>query len=240
MKGLIIIPTYNEANNIKNLIPIVLKQDRNIDVLVVDDNSPDKTASVVKGIMKNNKRVFILERKKKEGLGRAYIAGFKWALQSKKKYDYVCEMDADFSHDPAELHLFIEALKDGYDAVCGSRYVRGVRVLNWDLKRLFLSICGNIYARLATGVKLTDLTGGYNCYSRKVLESLDLDKISSNGYSFQIEMKAKTIYKGYKIKEVPIVFRDRFEGSTKMSGGIINEALYKCWKIRFDKWFNRL
>jgi dolichol-phosphate mannosyltransferase len=239
MKGLVIIPTYNEAVNIKQLIPEVLKQDRNIDVLVVDDGSPDGTGNVVKSFMKKEKRVHILERAKKSGLGKAYIAGFKWALGNKTRYDFVCEMDADFSHDPNELYLFIEALESGFDAVCGSRYVRGVRVLNWDLKRLLISIFGSFYARFATGLKLTDLTGGYNCYSRKVLESLKLDNISSTGYSFQIEMKAKTIYKGFKMTEVPIIFRDRFEGTTKMSKKIIYEAVFKCWKIRFDKWFKR-
>lgn len=239
MKGLIIIPTYNEASNIKLLIPEVLKQSPDFEVLVVDDNSPDQTALVVKELMKNNDRVHILEREKKAGLGKAYVAGFKWALSHERGYGFVCEMDADFSHDPNELHLFIEALNNGFDAVCGSRYIRGVRVLNWDLNRLLISLIGNFYARFATGIKLTDLTGGYNCYTRKVLESLNLDNISSSGYSFQIEMKAKTTYKGFKIAEVPIIFRDRFEGTTKMSGGIVNEALFKCWKIRFEKWFGK-
>ena len=236
MKGLIIVPTYNESANIKKLIPEILIQDKEIDVLVVDDGSPDGTASVVKELMNGNNRINILEREKKAGLGRAYIAGFKWALENSKGYEYVCEMDADFSHDPGELYLFIEALNEGFDAVCGSRYIHGVRVLNWDLKRLFLSLFANFYARFATGVKLTDLTGGYNLYTRRVLESLKLDKISSSGYSFQIEMKSKTIYKGYKIKEVPIIFRDRYEGTSKMHGGIVNEAFFKCWKIRLEKW----
>jgi dolichol-phosphate mannosyltransferase len=240
MKGLIIVPTYNESNNVKELIPEILKQDKNIDVLIVDDNSPDGTAKIVEAMIKEEKRIHLLKRKKKAGLGKAYVAGFKWALQSKKHYEYVCEMDADFSHDPNEVHLLIEALEEGYDASCGSRYIRGVRVLNWDLKRLFISLIGNFYARFATGIKLTDLTGGYNCYKRSVIETLNLDNISSSGYSFQIEMKAKAIYKGFKIKEVPIIFRDRFEGTTKMSGGIINEALFKCWKIRLDKWLGRI
>jgi dolichol-phosphate mannosyltransferase len=240
MKGLVIIPTYNESINIKKIVPLVLKQNKGIDVLVVDDNSPDGTGRAVKLMMKDSDRVHLLERKKKAGLGKAYVAGFQWALKSPKGYEFVCEMDADFSHDPNELYLFFEALKEGYDAVCGSRYVRGVRVLNWDLRRLFISIFGNFYARFATGVKLTDLTGGYNCYTRRVLESMNLDHISSSGYSFQIEMKAKTVYHGFKIKEVPIIFRDRFEGTTKMSGGIVNEAIFKCWKIRFDKWFKRI
>jgi len=238
MKYLVIIPTYNEAMNIEKLIDKVLRQSDDIDILVVDDNSPDGTANIVENIMKNNKKVNLLKREKKSGLGRAYVAGFKWALE-KEIYDYIFEMDADFSHDPDELHLFFDAIKEGYDVVCGSRYVNGLRVLNWDLKRLFLSLGGNIYARIITGVKLTDLTGGYNCYSKKVLTSINLDKISSNGYSFQIEMKAKSYYKGFKIKEVPITFRDRYEGTTKMSGGIVNEALFKCFAIRFEKWFGK-
>ncbi len=240
MKGLIIVPTYNESENIAKLIPEILKQNEILEVLIVDDNSPDGTASIVKNLMKSNSRINLLEREKKAGLGKAYVAGFKWALQSPKNFDFVCEMDADFSHDPNELYLFYEALDEKYDAVCGSRYIRGVRVLNWDIKRFFLSLGGNYYARIVTGINLTDLTGGYNCYTRKVLESLNIDNISSSGYSFQIEMKAKTIYRGFKIKEVPIIFRDRFEGTTKMHGGIIKEAFLKCWKIRFDKWFGNI
>lgn len=240
MKGLVIIPTYNESENIRLIIPEVLKQGKTFEVLVVDDNSPDGTGGIVKEMTLSNERIHLLERKKKAGLGKAYVAGFKWALKQDAHFDFFCEMDADFSHDPGELHLFTEALKEGYDAVCGSRYVRGVRVLNWDLKRLLISIVGNLYARIATGVKLTDLTGGYNCYTRDVLENLNLDGISSSGYSFQIEMKAKTTWKGYRIKEVPIIFRDRFEGTTKMSGGIVNEAILKCWKFRIDKWLKRI
>ncbi len=240
MKGIIVIPTYNEAENIRLLIPEVLRQGGDIDVLVVDDNSPDGTGGIVREIMKTSGRVMLLKRSKKEGLGRAYVAGFKYALMNDAGYEYFCEMDADFSHDPGELHLFLEALNEGYDAVCGSRYIRGVRVLNWDMKRLLLSIGANLYARFATGVKLTDLTGGYNCYTRRVLEKLNLDKVDSSGYSFQIEMKAKTVWHGFSIKEVPIIFRDRYEGSTKMSGGIINEAIFKCWKIRIGKWLKRI
>lgn len=238
MKGLVVIPTYNEAVNVKKLVPEVLKQDPGLEVLVVDDNSPDGTARVVKSMMQKIKKLHLLERQKKAGLGKAYVAGFKWALES-RRYDFVCEMDADLSHDPNELGLFLAQLKKGYDLVCGSRYLKGVRVLNWDLNRLILSIFGNVYARIVTGVKMTDLTGGYNCYRRKVLEGMNLDKISSSGYSFQIEMKAKTVYKGYKVIEVPIIFRDRSQGSTKMHGGIINEAFFKCWMIRFNKWFGK-
>lgn len=240
MKGLVIIPTFNESANIKKIVPTVLKQDKDVYVLVVDDNSPDGTAKTVKTMMKKQKKLFLMERTKKDGLGKAYVAGFKWALENPLGFDYVCEMDADLSHDPAEIPNFILAMKKGADAVCGSRYIKGVSVLNWDLKRLILSVAGNVYARIATGVKLTDLTGGYNCYKRKVLENLNLDKISSSGYSFQIEMKAKTAYKGYRIAEIPIIFRDRSEGTTKMHGGIVNEALFKCWMVRLEKIFGKI
>jgi dolichol-phosphate mannosyltransferase len=238
MKSLVIIPTYNEAMNIEKIIKEVLKQPFDINVLVVDDNSPDGTSEVVKSLSEFEKKVFLLKREKKGGLGRAYVAGFKWAIE-RNCYDVVFEMDADFSHDPDEIYLFFDALSEGYDVVCGSRYINGLRVLNWDLKRLFLSLGGNIYARIVTGVPLTDLTGGYNCYRIDVLKKINPERISSNGYSFQIEMKAKSYYYGFKIKEVPITFRDRYEGTTKMSGGIINEAFFKCWKIRFEKYFKK-
>lgn len=238
MKALIIIPTYNEVKNIGDLIEEILKQPFDINILVVDDSSPDGTAEIVKEIMKREKRVSLLQREKKEGLGKAYVSGIKWAIE-KNVYDVIFEMDADFSHDPKELYLFFNALNEGYDVVCGSRYFKGVRVLNWDLKRLFLSLGGNIYARIVTGVPLTDLTGGYNCYRVEVLKAIDPDKITSNGYSFQIELKVKSYYRGFKITEVPITFRDRYEGETKMSGKIVREALIKCWKLRFEKYLSR-
>ena len=239
MKGLFIIPTYNEANNIRLIIPEILKQDENTDILVVDDNSPDGTSDVVKELMEKSDRIFLLLREKKMGLGRAYVAGFKWALE-KNKYDYVCEIDADFSHDPNDFYRFKEKLSEGYDLIIGSRYKDGIRVLNWDMKRFIISIGGNLYARIATGINLTDLTGGYNCYSIKVLEKVNLDSISSSGYSFQIEMKANAVFKGFKVVEVPIVFRDRFDGTSKMSGGIFNEAFFKCWEIRFKHLFGKI
>lgn len=237
MKGVVIIPTYNEAENAPRIIPAVLGVDRSLHVLIVDDGSPDGTAGIVKDMMQKEKRLHILERTQKNGLGRAYIAGFQWALE--QGYDFVMEMDADFSHDPAEIPLFLEAMRQGHDGVFGSRYINGVRVLNWDLHRLLLSIGGNWYARFATGVRLTDLTGGFNLYTRRALETVNLDSVKSNGYSFQIEMKSKTFWHKLPVVEVPIIFRDRQEGTTKMSGGIVNEALFKCWKIRFDKWFKR-
>lgn len=237
MKGLVIIPTYNESANISKIVPLVLEQDKVLHVLVVDDNSPDGTAGIVQEMMKTGKRIHLLQREKKNGLGRAYIAGFRWALEN--GFDFVIEMDADFSHDPAELHLLIDAMKEGCAGVFGSRYINGIRILNWDMKRFILSYFGNVYARIATGVKLTDLTGGYNLYTREALEKINLDKITSNGYAFQIEMKSKTVYKKLKVKEVPIIFRDRFEGTTKMSGGIVKEALFKVWRFRFEKWFKK-
>jgi dolichol-phosphate mannosyltransferase len=232
----VIIPTYNERENIQQLIPMVLRQYRDLHVLVVDDNSPDKTADVVKMMAEKDARIHCLVREKKEGLGRAYIAGMKWALSSSEGFDVFVEMDADFSHDPEELPLLLKAIENGADVVCGSRYVNGVRVLNWDLKRLFLSIGGNVYARITTGVPLTDLTGGYNGYTRKALEVINLDSIRSNGYAFQIEMKSKAYYHGLSVVEVPIIFRDRYEGTTKMNSGIVNEAFFQCWAIRFSKY----
>ncbi|URA10569.1 polyprenol monophosphomannose synthase [Thermospira aquatica] len=236
MKTVVIIPTYNERENIEKLIPVVLTQGENIHVLVVDDNSPDGTASVVQKMREKNPRVHCLVREKKEGLGRAYIAGMRWALESSEGFEIFIEMDADFSHDPGELFLFFDAFAKGADVVCGSRYTHGVRVLNWDLKRLLLSLGGNVYARFATGVPLTDLTGGYNGYTRQALEKIDLSSIRSNGYAFQIEMKAKAYYHGLRVVEVPIIFRDRYEGTTKMHSGIVNEALFQCWAIRFSKY----
>jgi len=235
MKAVVIIPTYNERDNISRLIPEVLRQRRDMHVLVVDDNSPDGTAEVVMDMGKKEPRIHCLLREKKEGLGRAYIAGMRWALESSEGFDLFFEMDADFSHDPEELGLFFEAFEKGADVVCGSRYLHGVRVLNWDLRRLLLSLGGNIYARFATGVPLTDLTGGYNAYTRRALEVIDLSSIRSNGYAFQIEMKAKAYYHGLSVVEVPIVFRDRYEGTTKMNSGIVNEALFQCWAIRFSR-----
>jgi dolichol-phosphate mannosyltransferase len=235
LNGIVIIPTYNEYENISKIVPVVFEQDKSIHVLVVDDNSPDGTAGVVMEMMKKFKRLHLLQREKKNGLGRAYIAGFNWALDN--GYDFVVEMDADFSHDPAELHLLTDAMNAGHDVVVGSRYIHGIRILNWDMKRFVMSYFGNVYARIATGVKIRDITGGYNLYTRKALEAINLAKITSNGYAFQIEMKSKAVFKKMSVVEVPIVFRDRFEGTSKMSGSIFKEALFKVWRFRFEKWF---
>ncbi len=225
MKGLVIIPTYNEVGNIERIIPKII-DNFNLDVLVVDDSSPDGTANVVRSMPKFENRIFLLERRNKEGLGRAYIAGFKEAMNM--GYDYVVQMDADLSHNPDDLQKFIDELEKGRQAVFGSRYINGVRVLDWDVKRLFLSVYANLYARITTGAPITDLTGGYNAYTRNVLMGIDLDKIQAKGYMFQIEMKSAAYYKNFDIEEVPIVFVDRTVGETKLQGSIIYEAIFGC------------
>ncbi len=236
-KSLVIIPTYNELENIPRMIPAVLSQDESINILIVDDGSPDGTANYVKEQMKINDRIHILEREKKMGLGTAYIAGFKYALQN--NYDFIFEMDADFSHDPNELKNFLIAIKEN-DLVLGSRYIHGVRVLNWPMARLLLSFFASVYTRIITGMPIKDATGGFKCFRRKVLESIDLDKVKSNGYSFQIEMTFKAYCKGFRIKEIPIVFIDREKGKSKMSKKIVREAVTMVWKLRLQHIFGKL
>lgn len=236
-KSLVIIPTYNELENIPKLIPIVLAQDERIHLLIVDDNSPDGTAKFVEEEMKSNERIHILKREKKLGLGTAYIAGFKYALEN--EYDFVFEMDADFSHDPNELRNFLITIREN-DLVLGSRYINGVRVLNWPMARLLLSFFASVYTRIITGMPIKDATGGFKCFRRNVLESIDLDKVKSNGYSFQIEMTFKAYIKGFKIKEIPIVFIDRVKGKSKMSKKIVREAVMMVWKLRLQHIFGLL
>lgn len=236
-KSLVIIPTYNELDNLPRLIPLVLHQDENIHILIVDDNSPDGTAKYVEDVSTQNPRVHLIKREKKMGLGTAYIAGFKYALEN--NYDYIFEMDADFSHDPNEIKNFLNAIKE-YDLVLGSRYVHGVRVLNWPMRRLLLSFFASVYTRLITGMPIRDATGGFKCFRRRVLEAINLNKIKSNGYSFQIEMTFKAYAKGFKIKEIPIVFVDRVKGKSKMSKKIVFEAVTMVWKLRFQNVFGRL
>lgn len=236
-KSLVIIPTYNELENIPRIIPAVLSQDASINILIVDDGSPDGTANYVKEQIKINNRIHILEREKKMGLGTAYIAGFKYALQN--NYDFIFEMDADFSHDPNELKNFLMAIKEN-DLVLGSRYINGVRVLNWPMARLLLSFFASVYTRIITGMPIKDATGGFKCFRRKVLESIDLDKVKSNGYSFQIEMTFKAYCKGFRIKEIPIVFIDREKGKSKMSKKIVREAVTMVWKLRLQHIFGKL
>lgn len=238
MKGIVVIPTYNEAQNIEQMIDRILFQGiRNLDILVVDDNSPDGTGDIVSRIARCESNVHLLRRPAKAGLGTAYVAGFKYAL--KQGYDYIFEMDADFSHDPDEIPNFLEALKD-HDLVIGSRYKTGVNVINWPITRLVLSVGANKYTQLITGMPIKDCTGGYKCFRRQVLEAIDLDRIASDGYSFQIEMNFKAWKKGFRIIEIPIVFADREAGSSKMSKKIIREAIWMVWKLKIMSLFGKI
>lgn len=230
-RTLVIVPTYNERENIIRLIDAVLSQDPAIDVLVVDDGSPDGTGEIVDERAGTDCRVFILHRARKLGLGTAYLAGFAWALE--RDYELVFEMDADFSHDPSHLPQFLESALDA-DLVLGSRYRDGkVTVVNWPITRLILSYSANIYARFATGLPLFDATGGFKCFHRKVLEAIDLKDVRSNGYAFQIEMSFRAWRKGFRIVEIPIVFVDRTEGQSKMSKKIVREAIWMVWRLRW-------
>ena len=233
MKTLIVLPTYNEAKNIREVIDKILKFDF-VDILVVDDNSPDGTSEIVKGIIKEEKRVNLIERPRKLGLGTAYISGFKWGL--KRNYNYFFEMDADLSHDPLEIPNFLKKIEEGYDLVVGSRYINNtISVVGWDFKRLLLSKFANWYARKILGVDFSDITSGYRAYSKKALEKVDLNSIKSNGYAFQIEMLYWAIKLGLKVTEIPIIFYERNSGSSKMSKKIALEAAIIVWKLRFDK-----
>jgi dolichol-phosphate mannosyltransferase len=230
-RALVIVPTYNERFNIARLIPAILAQDASLEVLVVDDGSPDGTGAIVDAIAANNPRVYILHRESKLGLGTAYLAGFRWALE--RKYDLVFEMDADFSHNPERLPEFLEAIKDA-DLVLGSRYQDGhVNVVNWPMSRLFLSYSANIYARAITGLPIFDTTGGFKCFRRNVLESIDLSSVKSNGYAFQIEMSYRVWKRGFRLVEIPIIFVDRAEGVSKMSKRIMREAIWMVWRLRW-------
>jgi len=229
MKTLIVMPTYNERENVRKIIPAIMAVDRRLHVLVVDDASPDGTAAEVMKISKKNKNVRLIRRGGKLGLGTAYVEGFKYAV--KHSYDYVFEMDADFSHDPKFLADFVNAMKEN-DVVVGSRYLNGVSVVNWPISRLILSKFASLYARIITGMPLSDCTSGFNCYKRKVLETIGLDSIHSDGYSFQIEMHYKSWKNGFKVKEIPIIFVDRHSGSSKLSQNIIWEAVFIVWKLR--------
>jgi dolichol-phosphate mannosyltransferase len=230
-RAIVIVPTYNERQNIVRLIEQVLAQDPRLDVLVVDDNSPDGTGALVDELAAGNGRVHALHRERKLGLGTAYIAGFRWALA--RGYSYVFEMDADFSHDPAHLPQFLAAIQDA-DLVLGSRYRFGkVTVVNWPMARLILSYSANIYARIVTGLQLYDATGGFKCFRREVLQAIDLSDVRSNGYAFQIEMSFRAWKRGFRIAEIPIVFVDRTEGESKMSKRIVREAVWMVWRLRW-------
>ena len=238
--SIVIIPTYNEKENIEKIIRAVFSLDKCFHILVIDDGSPDGTAAIVHGLISGEfgDRLFILERSGKLGLGTAYIAGFKWALTH--GYDYVFEMDADFSHDPADLpRLYAACHDEGYDLAIGSRYVSGVNVVNWPIGRVLMSYFASQYVRLVTGFKVHDTTAGFKCYRRRVLETIELDKIRFKGYAFQVEMK-DTAYKiGVKIKEVPVIFVNRREGVSKMNGGIFGEAFFGVMRLRWDGWTRR-
>ena len=236
-KALVITPTYNEAANIPSLIPKVLHQSSDLEILIVDDNSPDGTAAAVKTMRKNNPRIHLIERPGKMGLGTAYVAGFKFAIEN--GYDYVFEMDADFSHNPKELLNFLVKIQE-YDLVIGSRYCRGVSVVYWPFRRLLLSYFANLYTRIVTGMPVRDATGGFKCYRRAVLESIRLDEIRSNGYAFQIEMNFKAWKKGFRLTEIPIIFVDRDRGESKMSKNIVYEAAFMVWKLKLRSLFNLL
>ena len=230
-RALVIVPTYDERQNIARLIRTVLAQDPRLEVLVVDDASPDGTGTIVDDMTVVEPRVHLMRRSAKLGLGTAYLAGFRWALD--RGYDYVFEMDADFSHDPAHIPQFLQAIGSA-DLVLGSRYRAGrVTVVNWPMTRLLLSYCANIYARVVTGLPLYDSTGGFKCFRREVLAALDLGRVRSNGYAFQIEMSFRAWKRGFRIVEIPIVFVDRTEGESKMSKRIVREAVWMVWRLRW-------
>lgn len=236
-RALVVVPTYNERANLPLLVPSILVQDQRLDVLVVDDGSPDGTGELADELALTEKRLHVLHRTVKEGLGRAYLAGFRWALA--RPYDAVFEMDADFSHDPKYLADFLAAIEDA-DLVIGSRYKSGVNVINWPMSRLLLSWLANGYARVVTGLPLTDSTGGFKCIRREALSIVPLDRVRSNGYAFQIEMSFRIWKRGFRLREIPIVFTDRVEGQSKMSKKIVREAVWMVWWLRFASMFGRL
>ena len=236
-KALVIIPTYNEKDNIRNVINRL--EGFFVDILIIDDNSPDGTAGIVKEIIQKNDHIYIVEREGKLGLGTAYVAGFKWALA--REYEYILEMDADLSHNPDDVPRLLERCShDDTDMTIGSRYCRGVNVVNWPLKRLLLSYGASKYTRIITGLRIADPTAGFKCFNRKVLENINLNGIKSSGYSFQIEMNFRAWKKGYRISEVPIIFTERSEGKSKMSNAIIFEAIFMVWKLKILSIFGRL
>ena len=238
--SIVIIPTYHEKENIEKIIRAIFALEKCFHILVIDDGSPDGTAAIVKRLMETEfaEQLFLLERSGKLGLGTAYIAGFKWSIEH--KYDYIFEMDADFSHNPNDLpRLYAACADEGYDLAIGSRYVSGVNVVNWPIGRVLMSYFASQYVRLITGFKVHDTTAGFKCYKRRVLETIDLDAIRFKGYGFQIEMKFTAYKCGFKIKEVPVIFVNRVEGVSKMSGGIFGEAFFGVMRLRLDGWFKK-
>ncbi len=236
-RALVVVPTYNECENLPQIVPVILAQDPRLEILIVDDGSPDGTGEIADRFAAADPRVHVLHRTAKQGLGRAYLAGFAWALEH--DYTHVFEMDADFSHDPKNLTRFIDATRDA-DLVVGSRYASGVNVINWPMSRLLLSWFANKYARWVTGLQLTDATGGFKCFTRAVLAAIPFDKVRSNGYAFQIEMSFRAWKKGFRIKELPIIFTDRMEGRSKMNGRIVREAIWMVWWLRAQSLLGRL
>jgi dolichol-phosphate mannosyltransferase len=228
-RALVVVPTYNEALNLPLIVPQILAQDSRLDVLIVDDNSPDGTGQVADEMAAADARIHVLHRPGKGGLGKAYLAGFRWALE--RDYELVFEMDADFSHDPKFLTEFLRAAEDA-DLVIGSRYKTGVNVINWPISRLILSLGANQYARWITGLPIMDSTGGFKCFRRRVLQAIDLERVRSNGYAFQIEMSFRAWKKGFRLVEIPIVFTDRVEGQSKMNKRIVREAIWMVWWLR--------
>ena len=237
--SLIIIPTYNEKENIENIIRAIFSLEKDFDILVIEDNSPDGTANIVKGLQKEfAERLFIIERKGKLGLGTAYITGFKWGIE--KKYDYIFEMDADFSHNPNDLPRLYKACHDeGADVAIGSRYISGVNVVNWPMGRVLMSYFASKYVRFITGIPVHDTTAGFKCYRREVLETIDLDKVKFKGYAFQIEMKFTAYKCGFKVKEVPVIFINRKLGTSKMNSSIFGEAVFGVIRLKWDSWFKK-
>ena len=237
-KNLVIIPTYNEKENVEKMIRTVFSLSTPFEILIIEDNSPDGTAQIVKNLQSGFPgRLHMIERKGKLGLGTAYITGFKWALEH--KYDYIFEMDCDFSHNPNDLERLYTAAVDGADVAIGSRYISGINVVNWPLGRVLMSYLASVFVRIVTGMKIKDTTAGFKCYRRKVLETISLDKIKLKGYGFQIEMKFTAYKFGFNIVEVPIIFTDRKEGVSKMSGGIFNEALWGVLKMKTASFFKK-
>jgi len=236
-RGLVVVPTYNERENLPQIVPRILATDPRLDVLVVDDGSPDGTGEIADALAAAEPRVQVLHRTAKQGLGRAYLAGFRWALE--REYAWIFEMDADFSHDPKYLLDLLRKVEDA-DLVLGSRYASGVNVINWPMSRLLLSWFANKYVRWITWLPLTDATGGFKCFRRSVLEAIPLDKVRSNGYAFQIEMSYRAWKKGFRLAEVPIVFVDRVEGHSKMNKRIVREAVWMVWWLRIQAMVGRL
>ncbi len=236
-RALIVFPTYNERDNIEKIVHAVLPLDARINVLIVDDSSPDGTGDIADRLARDQDKVHVLHRENKEGLGKAYLAGFSWAIE--QKYDFIFEMDADFSHGPEYIKDFLREIQNN-DLVIGSRYISGVNVINWPMSRLLLSYFANVYTRVITGLPLRDATGGFKCFRRHVLESINFDNVKSSGYSFQIEMSMRAWKSGFRIKEIPIIFVDRVAGTSKMSKKIMREAIWMVWALRLRSMFGKL